>query len=62
MERRAAISIDALDLCAHLGERIDDALHRTFLDGSVAGQCCVKFLGRENAGDQARCGSAVAAV
>ena len=62
MKRRAAISVDALDLRAHLGKRIDDALHWAFLDGSVAGQDRVKWLGGENTGDQARRGAAVAAV
>ena len=62
MERGAAVSRKAFDAGAHLGERFDDALHGPFLNRCVPGERDVKFLRRQNAGDQARGGAAVAAV
>ena len=61
-KRRAAVFRNTADGSAHLGQRIDDASHRPFLNGSVTGQCTGKVLAGKNAGDQAcRC-SAVSAV
>ena len=55
-KRRAAVFRNTADGSAHLGQRIDDASHRPFLNGSVTGQCTGKVLAGKNAGDQAcRC-------
>ena len=61
-KRRTAVFRNTADGSAHLGQRIDDASHRPFLNRGVTGQCTGKVLAGKNAGDQAcRC-SAVSAV
>ena len=61
-ERGAAISRNASDGGAHLGERRHNPLHGPLLDGGIPGQGHVKVLGGENSGNQPHGGAAVSAV
>ena len=48
-KRRAAVFRNTADGSAHLGQRIDDASHRPFLNGGVTGQCTGKVLAGKKA-------------
>ena len=59
---RAAVFVDAGDIRAHHGQRVDDVFHGALLDGRVPGQGHVEVLAARMPGDQAHGGAAVAAV
>ena len=62
LQRYAAVSPDTFHLRAHLGQRPDNPVHGTALDGSVAGKLAGKWLPGQDAGDQPGGGAAVAHI
>ena len=62
LKRCAAVFMNRSDRSAHLRKRRHDALHRTLLDRSVAGDRRIKRLSGENAGEQPYSRAAVSCV